>query len=195
MQQEKMGCLLRELRKEKGMTQEQFAEVFGVTNRTVSRWENGINVPDVSILVEISKFYDVGILELIEGERKQEIMKSENYEELSRIADYADGQKAITLNNVRRRDMVELICIILAEIAMGLYYDYGNNIWLLLLAVSIGITGGIVFDNIFTVTGIQDIINRKRNKHPNWRKIEIVLVVMLILSLFWDMYLILTGAF
>lgn len=41
MQQEKIGCLLRELRKEKGLTQEQLAEVFGVTNRSVSRWENG----------------------------------------------------------------------------------------------------------------------------------------------------------
>lgn len=43
MQQEKMGCLLRTLRKEKGMTQEQMAEIFGVTNRTVSRWENGVS--------------------------------------------------------------------------------------------------------------------------------------------------------
>ena len=42
MQQEKMGYLLKVLRKEKGMTQEQMAEQFGVTNRTISRWENGV---------------------------------------------------------------------------------------------------------------------------------------------------------
>lgn len=43
MQQEKIGCFIRKLRKEKGMTQEQMAEIFCVTNRTVSRWENGVS--------------------------------------------------------------------------------------------------------------------------------------------------------
>ena len=47
MQQEKIGCLLKELRKERGLTQEQVAELFGVTDRTVSRWENG----DLDIIV------------------------------------------------------------------------------------------------------------------------------------------------
>ena len=89
MQQEKMGCLLRELRKEKGMTQEQLAEQLGVSNRSVSRWENGINMPDISILVEISEFFEVGILELIEGERKQEEMDSND---LKKIANYSDEQ-------------------------------------------------------------------------------------------------------
>ncbi|MFR0986295.1 MAG: helix-turn-helix domain-containing protein [Frisingicoccus sp.] len=41
-----MGRFLRELRTEKKLTQAQFAEIIGVTNRSISRWENGVNMPD-----------------------------------------------------------------------------------------------------------------------------------------------------
>ena len=67
MQQEKMGCLIRELRKEKGMTQEKMAEQFGVTNRTVSRWENGKTMPDFSLLPKICETLDLSVSELLEG--------------------------------------------------------------------------------------------------------------------------------
>ena len=43
MDQKKIGSFLKELRKEKGMTQEQLAEVLRVTNRSISRWENGVS--------------------------------------------------------------------------------------------------------------------------------------------------------
>ena len=61
MNQQKIGKLLRELRKEKGMTQEQLAEHFHVSSRTVSRWETGNNMPDLSLLIELADFYDVDI--------------------------------------------------------------------------------------------------------------------------------------
>ncbi|MCI9292491.1 MAG: helix-turn-helix transcriptional regulator, partial [Erysipelotrichaceae bacterium] len=53
MKQEKIGKFLKELRKQKGLTQEQIAEKFNVSNRTISRWENGNNMPDLDILIEI----------------------------------------------------------------------------------------------------------------------------------------------
>mgnify|MGYP002862560275 CR=1 FL=1 len=60
MDQKKIGSFMKELRKQKGLTQEQLAEQFGVSDRTVSRWENGNNMPDLSILVELADYYDVG---------------------------------------------------------------------------------------------------------------------------------------
>ena len=57
MDQKKIGSLLKELRKEKGLTQEQLAEHFLVSTRSVSRWENGINMPELSLLVEIAYFH------------------------------------------------------------------------------------------------------------------------------------------
>ena len=78
MDQKKIGSLLKELRKEKGLTQEQLAEHFLVSARSVSRWENGINMPELSLLVELADFYDVDIREIIDGERKSENMNKED---------------------------------------------------------------------------------------------------------------------
>ena len=77
MNQQKTGAFLQRLRKEKGLTQEQLAERFYVSSRTVSRWETGSNMPDVGTLIELADFYDVDIREIIDGERKGEIMDKE----------------------------------------------------------------------------------------------------------------------
>ena len=61
----KIGNFLRELRKEKNLTQEQLADVFNVSARTVSRWETGSNMPDISILVEIADYYDLDVREIL----------------------------------------------------------------------------------------------------------------------------------
>ena len=96
MDQKKIGSFMKELRKQKGLTQEQLAEQFGVSDRTVSRWENGNNMPDLSLLVEMADYYDVDIRELIDGERKSEKMESELKDTLQKVADYGDSQKRKT---------------------------------------------------------------------------------------------------
>lgn len=91
MNQQKAGEFLRELRKEKGITQEQAAEHFGVAGRTVSRWETGHNMPDLSLLIEIATFYDVEVAEIIDGKRKSENMNNEMKETLEKVADYNEA--------------------------------------------------------------------------------------------------------
>ncbi len=71
----KIGNFLAELRKEQNLTQEALGEKLGVTNKTVSRWENGNYLPPVEMLQELSKLYNVSINELLCGERIPE----ENY--------------------------------------------------------------------------------------------------------------------
>ena len=93
MNQQKIGSFIRELRKEQGITQEQLAEQFNVSARTISRWETGHNMPDISLLVEISEFFDVSIPEIINGERKSENMNDEVKVTILAVADYADKQK------------------------------------------------------------------------------------------------------
>lgn len=57
MDTKKIGAFLKALRREKGLTQEQLAEILLVSGRTVSRWETGTNMPDLSILIQMSEFY------------------------------------------------------------------------------------------------------------------------------------------
>ena len=93
MDQQKIGQFLRECRKEKGITQEQLAEMLGVTNRSVSRWENGSNLPDLDILIEMADYYDVELRELLDGERKSEKMNRELEETVLKVAEYSNEDK------------------------------------------------------------------------------------------------------
>jgi len=94
MDQIKVGQFLKQLRKEKGITQEEFAEKIGVSGRTVSRWETGSNMPDISLLVDIADFYDVDVREIIEGAKKSEMMNEEIRDTAEKMADYADAEKS-----------------------------------------------------------------------------------------------------
>lgn len=69
MDQIKTGKFIATLRKEKDLTQEQLGEKLGVTNKTISRWDNGNYMPDIEMLSLLSKEFDVSINELISGER------------------------------------------------------------------------------------------------------------------------------
>lgn len=68
----KIGKFLSQLRHEREMTQEQLAERLGISNKTVSRWENGNYMPPVEMLMELSKFYGVSINEILSGRRLEE---------------------------------------------------------------------------------------------------------------------------
>ena len=92
MDQQKIGAFLKVLRKQKGLTQEQIAEKFNVSSRTVSRWENGNNMPDLDVLIEISDFYEV---DLRDGERRSEKVNNENQEKeetVLKAVDYANTE-------------------------------------------------------------------------------------------------------
>ncbi len=115
MDQIRIGSFLKELRKEKALTQEQLAEHFGVSGRTVSRWENGNNMPDISILVEIADFYDVDIRELIDGERKSETMNGEMKDTLVKVADYSE-----TTNKKKTVRIVVLMSLVCAVMLLSL---------------------------------------------------------------------------
>ncbi len=111
MDQSKIGSFLKQLRKEKGITQEEFAEKLGVSNRTVSRWETGSNMPDISLLVEIADFYDVDVREIIEGEKKSEMMNEEIRDTAEKMAVYAGAEKSKLLRFAQVFGIIGIIAL------------------------------------------------------------------------------------
>ena len=72
----KTGKFIAENRKKKNMTQEQLAEKLGVTSKTISRWENGNYMPDISLLKPLSDELGVSVNDLLSGEKiKEEDLK------------------------------------------------------------------------------------------------------------------------
>lgn len=106
MDQIKVGSFLKELRKEKDFTQENLAEQLRVSNRTISRWETGSNMPDIAMLVEIADFYEVSIPEIINGERKSEIVEQETKETAVAMAEYS--------HNEMKKGKLKVIAVLMA---------------------------------------------------------------------------------
>lgn len=67
MDQEKIGKFIKSIRKKYNLTQADLAEKYGVTYQAVSKWETGKNIPDVSLLKQMSKDFNVNIEDLLEG--------------------------------------------------------------------------------------------------------------------------------
>lgn len=81
MDMQKIGKFLAELRKGNNLTQDELGERLGVTNKTVSRWENGNYLPPVEMLQLLSRLYDVSINELLSGARLNDERYKEKAEE------------------------------------------------------------------------------------------------------------------
>ena len=112
MDQKKIGSFLKELRRKKGITQEQLAERFRVSSRTVSRWENGNNMPDLDILIEMSDYYEIDLREILNGERKSEDMNQEMKETVLQAVDYTNTEAEKNNQRVRICNSVALLLIV-----------------------------------------------------------------------------------
>lgn len=91
MNQEKIGKFITECRKKKNLTQDQLAEKLGISDRAVSKWERGLNMPDASLMLELTSILGITVNELLSGEiiREKEYMNKaeENLVELKEIND------------------------------------------------------------------------------------------------------------
>ena len=140
MNQQKMGAFLKRLRNENNLTQEQLAEKFNTTRRSVSRWETGYNLPDIDILIEMSDFYDVDLREILDGERKNEKMDQETKETVIKVAEYSNTQK----EKLAKVTLVYFIIGVIALIANQAmkFFDLPQTFW---VGFAEGATAGLAF--------------------------------------------------
>lgn len=99
MDTKKIGKYIAENRKNKNMTQEQLAEKLGVTSKTISRWENGNYMPDISMLKPLSEELGITLNDLLSGEKIEKEKYQEKLEEnIINTIDYSN-KKIIEKNN------------------------------------------------------------------------------------------------
>lgn len=68
MNPDKVGKFIKKLRKDNNLTQKELADKYGVTYQAVSKWENGINLPDVTLIREMSKDFNISVEDILDGE-------------------------------------------------------------------------------------------------------------------------------
>lgn len=129
MDQRKIGAYLKELRQNKKMTQQELAEKLGVSNRSVSRWETGATMPDFDLLIELARFYDVGVDAILDGgettsitasnesceactsQTKEEKVDKETEALLKKIAEYENTGLAIYSKRMMAMFIVAVGCM------------------------------------------------------------------------------------
>lgn len=144
----KIGKFIAENRKKKNLTQAQLAEKLGVTSKTISRWENGNYMPDISLLKPISDELDITLNDLLSGEK----VEKENYQEkleenMLMTIDYTN--RKIYENNTIISILLIVFGIIIALFAMTVFPS--DSSW-----------GSIfsVFGSIVSVVGVANITRK-----------------------------------
>ena len=90
---------IKKLRKEKGLSQDELAEKLNIVRQTVSKWENGLSVPDSEMLILIARELDTTVSVLLD-----EAVKSDEASELKLLSEKLDAiNKQITVQNAARR--------------------------------------------------------------------------------------------
>ena len=152
MDQVQTGKFIAELRKEKSLTQAQLGDLLGVTNKTISRWENGHYMPDLAVLQSLCAVLDVNINEMISGRRLDEAdfrQQADNNLLLSldqarrmrreyKLIDFLTGAGTgsligmLTAPDSVRRNVVILISLIMIVIGQVKQWHFGKQLMELL---------------------------------------------------------------
>lgn len=138
---EQFGQFISQLRKEKGLTQKQLAEKLYISDKAVSKWERGLSLPDISLLIPLSKILEVTITELLSGKRIEQNtqIKAEEVESLMNRTIILSKEENEEHNKAKQsRKILFLFCSVMVILEV-------------FMIVSLGYTLDLVFENLFTV--------------------------------------------
>ena len=137
MNQEKTGAFIAQLRKESNMTQVQLADELGVTNKAISKWENGNGFPEVSLLLPLCNELEITVNELLSGERVSEDDYRKKAEEnmVNLVKEAQESKKKIILST-----MVAGLSVVAAVPLVMVAGMLEMETWLRILLIVISLT-------------------------------------------------------
>ena len=124
MDNKKFGDFIKELRKEKQLTQKELGEKLNITDKAISKWERGLSFPDIAVLKDLAEFFEIDISELLNGERgkKQEIDIEKAIQEAIENYKNIEEKKKEKVQKVKKR--IGVISIIIFVFALILQIVY-----------------------------------------------------------------------
>ncbi len=136
MDQVKIGKFIAEQRKLNALTQQQLGDMLGVSNKTVSRWENGNYMPDIEMIQLISKALHISINEILTGrilsETEFRAEADNNIVQISRESAFSFAeQKRLWIQKWRKEHIGLFILLFLLDIAFIVYAIFSGKTWLL----------------------------------------------------------------
>lgn len=111
MNLQKVGKFIAKMRKKVGLTQSDLGEALGVTGKAVSKWERGLNAPDITVLVELSKLLNVTPREILMGEEIDNNLTTEDDNEIT-------ISSINTYNNYSKKKYMKIIIILVSIIVL-----------------------------------------------------------------------------
>lgn len=111
MNLQKVGKFIAKMRKKVGLTQSDLGEALGVTGKAVSKWERGLNAPDITVLVELSKLLNVTPREILMGEEIENNLSAEDDNEIT-------ISSINTYNNNSKKKYMKIIIILVSIIVL-----------------------------------------------------------------------------
>lgn len=152
MDQQKTGRFISELRKEKGLTQQALGDILGVTNKTVSRWETGVYMPDIEMLMLLSKTFGVTINELLSGSRLDDaaLRKTANdvmSEAINKSAFDINERLEYRKNKWLKDHIASIVLTILLNAALLIFSAVYGQIVILALSFIVGIVSYLIHYN------------------------------------------------
>lgn len=145
MNQIKIGKFIAEKRKENGLTQLQLAERLGITDRAVSKWENGKTMPDSSIMLELCKILGISVTELLSGEELAMNKYDENVEKT--MLELVKQKEAADKRLLKMEIVIGFISgiFLAAMIGIGTYLmTLEKPLWIFWLMFGVGIVQFII---------------------------------------------------
>ena len=143
MDQVKIGKFIAERRKAVGLTQAQLSEKLNITDRAVSKWENGRSMPDSSIMLELCEILKITVNDLLSGEK----VTMENYnEKLENNLLESVKEKERSDRQLLTLELVfgfVAVCTLLALALIAAYVEMAE--WLRIVLVVIGVVPLIIF--------------------------------------------------
>lgn len=136
----KMGAFITQLRKENKLTQKEVAEYLGVTDKAVSKWERDLSFPDISLIIPMSKLFDVSTSELLSGEKKTTAVKAETAAIVEDVIVYTNHDTKMRLDKFKKIAFAVLTVSSMLGIGICFICDFSINkslSWSYIVAVSV----------------------------------------------------------